>query len=441
MGEFFMKSSAFKRSVELAKLAARVGIKELRSGDIKSRLEQAVLIANSLSRLKGAAMKAGQLLSLDLNNYFPPEAIEALSQLQNAAVAQPFSQIEEVLLQELGPIKRKQIENLSSEPMGVASIGQVHRARFQGKDIVLKVQHQGVADSIESDLKILKTIASSFCQLTGRKMHLDPLFKEFQSLLLQEVDYLSEAQYQKEYAGLIDFKSIEPKRGFQFRVPEVITEISTAHVLAMTYEQGLTLRSWIATKPDMLKRESLAHGILDLYFHEFFAWGLVQTDPNWANFLVNETDQQSTLVLLDFGATRRYSREFVIEYIALLHLASQGDSLALKNHAIQFGLIDERESDSAFTAFEQMLKTAIQPFFATQSGYEKFDFSDMEHLIHSQKTAKALADELVYSPPPYGLIFLHRKLGGVYSILKTLEVKLDVSGYWQKMFDYSKKKE
>ena len=433
-----MKSSTFSRSVELVKLAARVGLKELRSGDIKSRLEQAILIANSLSRLKGAAMKAGQLLSLDLGNYFPPEAIEALSQLQNAAVAQPFAQVEAVLRQELRPIKLKQIEDLSSKPIGVASIGQVHRARFQGRDIALKVQYPGVADSIDSDLKILKTIASSFCQLTGRQMSLEPLFKEFQSILRQEVDYLSEAQYQKEYGALIN--GIESQRGFKFRVPEVIGEISTAHVLAMTYERGLALRSWIATKPDIFRRESLAHAILDLYFHEFFAWGLVQTDPNWANFLIDETGQQSSLVLLDFGATRRYSNDFVIEYIQLLHLAAEGDSIALKNHAIQFGLIDERESRSAFSAFEQMLKTAIQPFFAAKSGYEKFDFSDMEHLLHSQKAAKALADELVYSPPPYGLIFLHRKLGGVYSILKTLEVKLDISGYWQKMFEYSKQK-
>ena len=76
---------------------------------------------------------------------------------------------------------------------------------------------------------------------------------------------------------------------------------------------------------------------------------------------------------------------------------------------------------------------AIQPFFSGTSGKSKFDFADVEHLLSSQKAVKALADELVYSPPPYHLVFLHRKLGGVYSILKNLEVQLDVSGYWQKM--------
>ena len=433
-----MKSSTFSRSVELAKLAARVGLKELRSGDLKSRVEQAVLIANSLSRLKGAAMKAGQLLSLDLGNYFPPEAIEVMSRLQNAAVAQPFSQIESLLLQELGPVKRKWIEDLFSDPIGIASIGQVHRARFQERDIVLKVQYAGVSDSIDSDLKILKTIALSFCQITGRKVSLDRLFDEFRELLRQEVDYVREAQFQKEYGTLV--KEIESPSGFQFHVPEVIADISTERVLATTYEKGLTLRAWLATKPDLHKRESLARSILDLYFHEFFAWGLVQTDPNWANYLVDEAGAGPRLVLLDFGATRRYSHEFIREYIQLLHLAAAGDSKDLKKHAIHFDLIDARESDSAFEALEQMLKTAILPFFAAQSGRSQFHFSDMQHFMNSQNAAKALADELMFSPPPYQLIFLHRKLGGVYSILKALEVQLDISAYWQKMSDFSRSK-
>jgi hypothetical protein len=112
----------------------------------------------------------------------------------------------------------------------------------------------------------------------------------------------------------------------------------------------------------------------------------------------------------------------------------------LKVHAIQFGMLDERESTAAFAAFEQVLKTAIQPFFTSGTGRDKFDFSSMEHALNSQEAAKALADELIYSPPPYSIIFLHRKLAGVYSVLKSLEVKLDISSYWQKMSDYSAKK-
>lgn len=432
-----MKSSTFTRAIELAKLATRVGIKELTSKDFKSRIEQAALIVQSLSNLKGAAMKAGQLLSLDLNHYFPPEAIEILSQLQNAAVAHPFNEIEAILLRELGQEKYQKIMSLSQTPIGVASIGQVHRAEYQGRSIVLKIQYPGVADSIESDLKILKGIAASFCQLTGRKMDLGPLFKEFHNILEQEVDYRKEVSFQKQYQNLV--KEIPAEVGFRFHVPGIVDELCTDKVIAMSFEPGLPLRQWIATNPSKSKRERLAKAILDLYFREFFEWGLVQTDPNWANFLVDESNDQLHLVLLDFGATRVYPRQFIQNYIRLLQFSSQNQSAELKAHAIEFGLIDPRESDAAFEAFEELMKTAIRPFFVNNGGSPLFDFSDPQHSLNSQNASKVLADRLVYSPPPYNLIFLHRKLAGVYSILKSLEVKFDVSGYWQKMQEFSNK--
>lgn len=434
-----MKSSTFMRSLELAKLAAQVGLKELRSGDLKSRLEQAVLIANSLSNLKGAAMKAGQLLSLDLGHYFPPEAIEKLSQLQNAATAHSIEEIETILNRELSEDKRSQIKNLSPRPIGVASIGQVHRAEFHGQQIILKIQYPGVADSIDSDLKILKTLAVSFCQITGRKMNLEPLFDEFKGVLKQEVDYTTEAIFQKKYKESLG--KLKSERGIVYVVPEIMSEISTNKILAMNYESGVSLRTWIQSNPSMNLRISLAHAILELYFHEFFEWGMVQTDPNWANFLVDESDSRLKLILLDFGATRTYEKTFIKNYIRLLHLAAEKKHSQLKEHAIEFGLIDQRESEAAFQAFYNLLSTAIKPFFVHESDSPHFDFSDKNHSLESQETAKALSNELIYSPPPYQIIFLHRKLAGVYSILKSLEVKLDISSYWQKMTELSADKD
>jgi aarF domain-containing kinase len=444
-----MKTSTFARTVELARLAASLGLKEMRSGNLKSRVEQATLIAKSLSNLKGAAMKAGQLLSLDLDHYFPPEAIEILSQLQNAATAQPFDVMEAALKRELSAEQLKSISNIDPTPIGVASIGQVHRARIQGagpkstndstKDIVLKIQFPGVEDSIEADLKILKTIAVSFCQLTGRQMDLGPLFAEFKRILEQEVNYEKEAHFQNQYASFV--LGLEENRkstsGFSLQVPALESELCAKKVIAMEFKKGVPLRNWIASQPPLEKRKMLATAILDLYFHEFFEWGFVQTDPNWANFLIDESSSTPKLIILDFGAVRQYPREFIQNYIQLLEFASQGDSARLKKHAIDFGLIDARESASAFTAFEEVIKTAIRPFFVNDGESSIFDFSNQQHVINSNNASKVLSAELIYSPPPYNLVFLHRKLAGVYSILKSLEVKLDISGYWQKMRDLS----
>jgi aarF domain-containing kinase len=407
----------------------------MRSGDLKSRLDQAKLLVNSLSNLKGAAMKAGQLLSLDLHDYFPAEAIEILSQLQNAAVALPYEQIESILKIELGEARFRSLKNISTTPIGVASIGQVHKAQYEDQEIALKVQYPDVATSIESDLKILRVVASSFCQLSGRKMDLDPLFTEFKNILGQEVDYNLEAQFQKRYKALVSEMSSDGEPGF--RVPLIFEEMCTTRVITMSFEPGLSLRPWLQSNPSKKRRQGLAVALLDLYFNEFFKWGLVQTDPNWTNFLIDESRGRFDLVLLDFGACRTYTHDFIENYIMLLDLASKGESQSLRDHAINFGIIDSRESAPAFLAFEEMLKTAIRPFFVEESGSPYFDFSDPNHNINSQKSAKALAQHLIYSPPPHGLLFLHRKLAGLYSILKSLEVQLDVSGYWRKMRELS----
>lgn len=425
------------RSLELAKLAAKIGLQELQSGDLKSRVQQATLIASSLSEMKGAAMKAGQLLSLGLDDYFPPEAIEILSQLQTNALAHPFDEINQIIRSQISPHELKGLTSISSAPIGVASIGQVHKARYKDRDIVLKVQYPNVANSIDSDLKILKTLASSFCLVTRRQMNLDPLFNEFRSLLVQELDYSVEAQFQRQFREKVS--TLNDCQTFSYCVPEPISELSTKSVLAMSFEPGLSLRQWLATKPSKTDRDQIAVAVLNLYFHEFFEWGLVQTDPNWGNFLINKKDTHLSLCLLDFGATRKYHRDFIKNYIQLLHFAAANDHTSLRKLAIELAIIDNRESNSAFVAFEDLLKTAIEPFFIGRDGKSYFDFSDPSYNIASQNSAKALARQLVYSPPPYLIIFLHRKLAGVYSILKALDARLDLSPYWQKMTDLSER--
>lgn len=180
----------------------------------------------------------------------------------------------------------------------------------------------------------------------------------------------------------------------------------------------------------------MAYTFLDLYFSEFFDWALVQTDSNLANFLVRDSQKSSPeLILLDFGASRRYGAEFIRNYIRLLRVVAEGDFKDLKAHAIEFGLIDPRESHEAFVAFEDMLKTAIKPFFSKNGSRADFDFSDPAHALNSQRAGRNLSDKLKYSPPPHELVFLHRKLGGVYTVLKNLGVTLDVSPYWKKMIE------
>ena len=431
-----MKTSIASRSMKLLGLAAKVGreeltqtvkekftkgLDEIKSGRMKTRLEQAKLIADNLSQLKGAAMKAGQLLSLDASDYFPPEAVEILSKLQGKAEPVEWSLIHDVLLNELGEEKLKHFEGLQTTPAASASIGQVHRAKLNGRPIAIKVQYPGVADSIDSDLKILKTIAQSFVSVSGRKMDLSELFTELSIVLKQEADY------ERELANMSKFRELLGDTT-DFVVPEPIPEYSTKRVLTMSWEEGFGINDWIRTNPPLAEREKIGRMILDLFCKEFFEWGLVQTDPNYANFIVRTNPFK--LIVLDFGAALSYTPEFRAEYVNLLRSLASLDRERIIESFTEFGLLDARESDEAKDNFIELLTTSLEPF---QPRNQPFQFRDETYAKRSREIGQKFTQSLKYSAPPRRILFLHRKLGGIFQLLKKMDLKIDVSPYWNRM--------
>lgn len=447
-----MKKSIFGRSIELAKLGVKIGIKELQSGDMQNRIKQARLITQSLGQLKGAAQKAGQLLSLELDDYFPPEAIEILSQLQNKGSTIPFNEIEKILFSELGPDHFNYLQEIDKKPIASASIAQIHKALLiqnsnkLSQPVVIKVQHPGVADSIDSDIALLKNLVKSFCLVTQRSMDLDPVFAEFRNMLKQEVDFLQETEFLQLYQKhILSLNQARERTGIlepSYFVPTVFEKLSTKKVIVMSLESGQSLNDWLLESPPIEDRLTLAHLILNLYCHEFFQWGLVQTDPNFSNFLIRKSPKDGVgLVLLDFGATRRYSDDFVKKYKQLL-LTVQGQNQAkIIENAIQMELLDPRESESAQLLFIKMMNLAVEPFLGKKydqySTENTFQFADKEYNDRSKKVIKEFLKELKYTPPPHNLIFLHRKLGGIFSLLRRLNIELNLRPYWQEMIGKS----
>jgi aarF domain-containing kinase len=426
-----MKSSVFSRSFELARLATKLGWTELKSKDPRSRIAQAKLITESLSQLKGAAMKAGQLLSLEIDDYFPPEAIEILSVLQKQATAHPTEEMQQILKVELGPERYQKIKDFSNQPVACASIGQVHRAVIEGQSVALKIQYPQVAGSVDSDLKILRKFAETLCFIFGRSIDLKPLFKEFREVLTQELDYVREREFLTRYKTKL--AEINATSDFQYFSPSPLSDYSTSKVLTMSWEDGVDLRTWIRDYKDPASREEIGNAVLNLYCHEFFQWGLVQTDPNFANFLVRQKSRgQRSLVLLDFGATKEYDKEFISNYTNLLRLVDRKDHKGLVEKAIQFGFLDVRESQTTRDLFIELMETAAEPFRISP---KKFNFSDKDYAKKTQDVVRRFGTSVKFTPPPYKIIFLHRKLGGIFSLLKHLEVELDAGPYWHQMLN------
>ncbi|MEK7356523.1 MAG: AarF/ABC1/UbiB kinase family protein [Bdellovibrionota bacterium] len=431
-----MKSSLSSRSLKLLGLAVNLGRKEITqtlkeqfvkgvdeiaSGRLKNRLEQAKLLTEQLSQLKGAAMKAGQLLSLDAGDYFPPEAVEILSKLQGKAEPAPWEELRSVLVAELGEEKIAQFETLSTEPSASASIGQVHRARLDGRDVAVKIQYPGVSDSVDSDLKILKAVAQSLLTLSGRRMDLDELFAELATVLNQEADYNLELANMKEYGSYLSGE-------LDFAVPTPIESHSSRRVLTMSWERGQPLNDWLKTHPSREDRTKIGKRLLDLYTREFWDWGFVQTDPNYGNFLIQAYPLK--LVVLDFGATLRYPIEFRREYRQLMLAMGTGDPKKIVDVSIEHKLIDARESAESKEKLVAMMLLSLEPF---DPKAQPFAFKDEDYARRTREKIQDFTQSLRYSPPPRKVLFLHRKLGGVFAFLKRLDVELDMAPYWDRM--------
>ncbi len=223
----------WSRGTKLVGMASKVAMNEISSrvknwedekSKIASKIELAQNIVKTMSELKGASMKVGQLLSMDLGDYLPPEVIKVLENLHQNSTFMPYEVIEGILKTELGE-KFSHLSNISQTPLAAASIGQVHTARFQNKEIVIKIQYPGVADSIPSDLKLLKLLLRNLTFIQGKQLDLDPFFNEVEEVLIKETDYLHEQLMHKQYK--------ESFKDSSYLIPEVYPEISTAKIIIM----------------------------------------------------------------------------------------------------------------------------------------------------------------------------------------------------------------
>ncbi len=426
--------SVWSRSSRLISLAADLAKKELQGrvsravdrGDelvrqaraVKVQVEQAKAIVESLGQLKGASMKAGQLLSMELRDVLPPEVIEVLSQLQASGATVDFEEVESILRDELGAERLAQLE-ISRVPLASASIGQVHRATWRApdgvvRDVVLKVQFRGIAETIDSDLALLERIARLFLTVQSKQFDVSAVFTELREVLQLETDYLHEA-------GALERYRVLAHQVPGLRVPEVFRELSTRRVLALSFERGLTLDAFMATAPTAERRHRVATQVLDLYFLEFFDWGLVQTDANFANFLFRPDEGE--VVLLDFGATREYPGTFREQYRALLTSTLRGDRPGAYAAALELNLISPDEPQAGRDALHALLETVLRVF---QPAFQPIDFRDKRFVDEAGERLKAYYRALTCSPPPAQLLFLHRKLGGVYSMGRALQARLDL---------------
>ncbi|WP_366515681.1 ABC1 kinase family protein [Solimonas marina] len=438
-----LKTKPFERSLALTRLGVGAGAKIMAhsltnifrgeiSRDSANRdfyERQAQILADELGRLKGSVMKAGQMLSLYGQYFLPEEAVIVLSQLQDDTPPVAWKVVQPVLERNLGKTRLRELD-IDTEAMAAASLGQVHRARRKsdGLELCVKIQYPGVADAIESDINTLSRLLI-MTRLTPKGLNLGPVFNEVREMLYREVDYKSEADFTRRFAQRLAGDD-------RFVVPQVIDDYSTPQVLTTTYEANVSVRSPQVQKLGLARRNRLGEAFFELFCNEFFRWGMVQSDPHFGNyrFRIGERAEDDRIVLLDFGATRLFPRPFVSAYSDIVEGALRHDRAQVVRGAKAIGLMNEKMPDAALDAFVAMCEAIVEPFEPADS--ERADaklrnangayrWGDSDLPMRMGRVAATNALSVHFRVPPREIVFLHRRLAGVFIMLATLRCELD----------------
>ncbi|HSB99757.1 MAG TPA: AarF/ABC1/UbiB kinase family protein [Burkholderiaceae bacterium] len=370
-------------------------------------------LAGRLARLRGGAMKLGQMMSLQGTDLLPPEFAQALAILRAQAAPMPLAQLRGVLGREYGKGWEARFEDFDYEPIAAASIGQVHRVRTaDGRDLALKVQYPGVARSIKSDVDNLATLLH-LLKLLPHEVDVSAIAAEAARQLGQEADYLAEAAYLERYARLV---SDEPR----LVVPRVHRDLTTARILAMDYMEGEPLATLAAAEVAQPTRDAIGTLLERLMFRELFEFRTMQTDPNFANYLWQP--QTGKVVLLDFGATLRFSAAFVRHYARITRAVIDGDRTAVAREAIAIGYAAASDAPALIDATTEMILLVCEPL--RHAGRYDFAASDLPARARALGFDLAIRQGLLRTPPPETM-FLHRKLVGSFLTLAHIHARVD----------------
>ena len=369
-------------------------------------------VAGKLSELRGAAMKVGQLLSMDAGDLLPTELTAILGSLRADARPMPMSEVVAVMQESLGPGWEQLFKRFSFTPMAAASIGQVHAAVSQSdRQLALKIQYPGISQSIDSDVDNVATLLK-VSRLIPDRLDLQPLLQEAKRQLHEEADYLQEAGHLRHFAVALEESP-------EFLVPGVDENLTRENILAMDLLEGEPIES--LTTATQATRDRVMGLLLELLFRELFDFRMVQTDPNFANFLYNASTRQ--LGLLDFGATRRYEAAVIEAYRGLLEAALHEDHAAMSESAQAIGYFKKDIHAQQRAAVIQLFILATEP--ARIRG--RFDFGASDLAVRIRDAGMALSfDQGYWHTPPADAVFLHRKLGGLYLLAARLRAKVDV---------------
>lgn len=377
-------------------------------------------IYDGLKNLKGSALKVAQMLSMD-KNIMPKAYVDkfSLSQFSVPPLSAPL--VRRTFKKYLGKYPEAIYDTFTADSVNAASIGQVHRATKDGKDLAVKIQYPGVADSISSDLAIVKPFAIKMFNLQGKDS--DRYFKEVEHKLLEETDYELELA---QGVSIADSCSVIEN----LRFPKYYPELSSAKTITMDWMTGEHLSEFTSHNEDREKGDKIGQALWDFYMFQMHALRQVHADPHPGNFLI---DSDSNLIAIDFGCIKKVPNDFYIPYFELAKPEVIDNPELFKEKMYELEILRKDDTPKEiiyFTGlFHRLLSLFTKPFHG-----DAFDFSDdtfFEQIadLGEEFTKDTQLRKMNGNRGSQHFIYINRTFFGLYNLLHDLKARIDTQHY------------
>jgi len=386
-----------------------------------------------LGKLKGTYIKIGQMLALFGEQFLPRVLVNALRDLSDQTEPLHWDALESSVRDSLGERYRE----LDIDPVAVAaaSLAQVHLARIRdsGEWICLKLQYPGLAQVIDSDFDaVVRMLLLARWVKAGRE--LDDWLESMRAHLHNEIDYRREAAFTLKMATLV--QQVQGST-VAFHVPQLHSQYCTDAVLAMEYIEGFSVADPDVAKLSLERRNALARGMLELFFYELYEWGLLQTDPNFGNYLLRLDDRRKKLahdelVLLDFGSVLECDQDFLYHLRQTISAGMQQDTPALVDGLVGLGCLQSDTSETGKKLFADFCLHLLEPLRPPSelpgeylNAQGEYCWGKSRLMRRAGKQAALSATSRHFTTPSRDFALIARKLTGLFNFIAALDAQFN----------------